>query len=206
MPLPSPALLPLSLLLASQPPPQHTVVAQAQGCTIALGAAEPDGVIPVWVDCRWPDRSPEALETILEQPDQHDAVWSRVRDARQLSRASDGGRLIWQRHAAELVADREVLVWWLHDEPLPGVQRWSWQTASEAEYRARLPVERGSVPCTRWEGAWVVQPEPDGGVRVVHENHYLPGGFPSALVRPFLAASVQTLLDELYAASAAGAP
>lgn len=182
----------LAIPLALAAPPDFKPVGQQDGCQLLLGATEDDGVVPMRAECRWSDVDAQALDEILSSPWDHAAVWEQVVEARVVSRGDDEVRL-WVQHLLVGMPDREVIIDWRRSEE-GGVVFNRWTTAP-----GDWQVAPGNTRCHRYEGAWELQVEDDGSVRLVHENHYDPGPFPAWLVRPFLGGQLSRMMADLHA-------
>jgi hypothetical protein len=177
-------------------PPGYTAVDPIEGCSLALGPTQPDGVVPMWGECEWPDVTADSLTAILEKPEDFPRVWTSLRDARVLSRQGSTMKL-WELHNVPVFADLEVVVDWSRTA-IPGGVRYSWLTTKDAwELRA------GGERCRRYDGHWDITRGASGGAHVVEETYYNPGSYPSWLVRQALGGQLAELVGALHEAGRA---
>lgn len=182
------------LLLASAQavalPAGFAEVGAAEGCVLALGASEPDGVVPMWATCDWPDVTESAVVAALSRPERYARIWPNVVDSRVVGR--DGDTLqVWQKHDLPAFADREVVIDW-RASAISGGWRVAW-TTSALDWEPAPGDER----CVRYDARWDVMPLPGGGTRVVHEARYASGTLPAWLVRPFLGSELERAVEAL---------
>lgn len=164
-------------------------------CTVANGEGEGDAV-PVRATCHWPDRSLAQVEAVLADLDGQAAVFDALVASEVVGTADDGEPLQRQVHTAPAISDREVVVAW-HTETLPDGMRHRWRVADDQS----AAKGEGITPLMH-EGKWEVRRDPAGGVVVVYDATYAPGGsVPSFLVRWFQGGGVRGVLANLHDAS-----
>jgi hypothetical protein len=84
----------------------------------------------------------------------------------------EGARtLVHQVQHTRGISTREVLLW-MQRTPVDAGWRFTWTTASQEP----LDLPRGHVRAPRNDGAWEARPHPEGGLEVVHDIAYDPGG------------------------------
>lgn len=157
------------------------------------GPPGPRGVRALRAECRWPEGRLDALVKMLSRFE----AYAELIDPILFSTVVrvDGDRsLVHQRQATPGVADREMLLWMQVARFDDGGARISWDTAS-GEPLAMAP---GSVRAAHNDGFWEVRRHPDGGLSVVHQVAYDPGGaVPSWLVTWFSGTGFRKLMARM---------
>lgn len=174
-------------------PDGWTVTEQTyEGCELSLGPADKAGVVPMRAECWWPEVTMQSWTTKMGNWAYHDEIWTAVAQS-EVKRNAGDRVLVWQRHQAKGIADREVLLWMWHETRPDGAERYAWTKASEEA----LLVADGRVEVAASDGYWEARPDPQGGVRIVHELRYAPGGsVPGFLVRWFQGSGFETNVAE----------
>ncbi len=188
------ALLLVILSTAFAPPPGYTVTEEdVDGCTLFLGAEDGEGVRPMRAECLWPDVTLETFKARMADWAGHAGIFTTVAESEVLR--EEGGRaLVRQRHTTRGISDREVLLWMKH-ETVEGYDRYGWTRATDEP----LNPASGHVACQRSDGYWQGRAE-GGGVRVVYELAYDPGGsVPGFIVRWFQTSGLETTVREARA-------
>jgi hypothetical protein len=176
-------------------PPGFRETKQSDGCTLYLGPAESDGVVPMAADCVWPDVTFEAFEAKLAPWQHHDRVFSTVVSS-DLVRTEGATSIVKQRHHASGISDREIIIAGTRTSVSGGGVRFSWKKKAEA-----FTPASGNVEATRSEGYWQAVPLATGGIKVTYELRYDPGGsVPSFLVRWFQTSGLVGILGDLHKA------
>ena len=187
-------LLLASILLAGPPATQWNYSDKSDACTFYQGAQEGD-VIPIRAECNW--AIPAAvLMDLLDDPTDHDELFSTLGEATRVSSKPGGPELIRQVHTPPLIASREV-VCAVGTEEVPGGKRFTWAKVQDAitHYRGDL------VPIAADRGFWEITSDGKGGAQVVYELHYHPGGgVPTFAMKWFQTSGISDVLDELQAA------
>lgn len=164
------------------------------GCDVANGE-DRGGVVPVRATCEWPDRSLAQVEAVLADLEGQAAVFDAL-EASEVVGTVDGELLQRQVHVAPAITNREVVVAWRTQQLADGV-RHGWRVAEDQSATRGV----GLMPA-RHEGAWELHEAPTGGVVVVYEASYAPGGsVPTFLVRWFQGGGVRGVLANLHEAS-----
>ncbi len=176
------------LLLSSLAFAGWTKNAEENGCVFYLGDRQ-GAYAPVRAECVWPI-APEKLQKLLAAEGAHDDYFTSVAESTVIGPTS-GGNLVYQRHQASGISDREIMLV-MGTETIPGGTRYTWTRAQD-----QSKVTGEHVPCVVDTGKWEVSAEGTGS-RVVYELMYDPGGsVPSFLVRWFQGSGTRTLVGEL---------
>jgi hypothetical protein len=185
----------LSTALAAPPGYKVTKTADNDACELSLGPAGNDGVVPMHAECYWADVSIDKFNTKMAKYSDHDDYFQSV--VTSDVRSTSGDRtLVWQQHHSSGISDREVLLWMKHSVE-NGFDRYGWTLATEQ----KLDVQSGHVAADRDDGWWEAKADPKGGIRVIHELNYGPGGsVPGFIVRAFQSGGLQTNVEDLHAA------
>lgn len=168
--------------------------ADYNGCELSLGPTQSDGFRAMHAECHWSDVTLAAFESKFADYSKHDDVFSTVAESK-IQRTDASRTLVHQRHVLSSLSDREVLQWM--EWKMEGDYRVSsWVTATGEP----LTPASGNVKSIRSDGYWKVRTSEKGGVDVIYELDYNPGGsVPGFLVRWFQASGLQTTVDELHA-------
>lgn len=177
------------LLLVTSALAGWTKNAEENGCTFYIGELR-GKYAPVRAECEWPIPA-EKLQQLVAKNGDHDLYFSSVAESTVVGPAPGGGDLVYQRHQASGISDREIMVV-MKAEPIDGGMRYSWTRAAD---QSRVTGEH--VPCLVDDGKWEVSPSATGS-KVVYELYYDPGGsVPTFLVRWFQGSGTRTLVGEL---------
>lgn len=185
----------LSPAVHAAPSGYKVTVADHEGCELSLGPAAADGVVPMHAECDWADVTIDRFRSVMSDWAGHDEVFTVIVSS-EVRRSAGDRALVYQLQRTKGISDREVLMWMWH-ETVSGADRYAWTTAAEEA----LTVQDGNVRCARSDGYWQAAANPTGGVHVVHQLEYAPGGsVPGFLVRWFQTSGLQTNLSEVHAA------
>jgi hypothetical protein len=179
------------LLLVTSALAGWTKNSEENGCVFYVGDVV-GKYAPVRAECQWPV-APAKLQALLARNADHDDYFSTVAEARVIGPAPGGGELVYERHVASGISDREVVV---HKtvEPIAGGTRYAWKRAAD-----QSKVTGAHVNALADEGKWEVTASGEGS-KVVYELLYDPGGsVPTFLVRWFQGSGTRTLVGELRA-------
>lgn len=162
------------------------------GCTLMLG--QPDaGVVPMRAECRWPDVTAEEFDALFSKWEDHEAYFSTISESDVLSRPA-GKVEFRQVHTTRGISDREVVLLGERTALDGGGFRYAWTLSPH-----QLTVSGGRVAPERDDGFWEVRPNPEGGVDVVHQLTYDPGGrVPGFVVRWFQTSGLATVVTDLH--------
>ena len=166
-----------------------TVSTTSDGCTFYVGDRR-GSYAPVRAECDW-SMTPETVHGLISKLADHKRYFSSV----AVSELVDGSRYR-QVHVASGIGDRELIVD-MGSEPIPGGTRYWWKKSAD-----QTGVTGGNVEPNNNEGKWEVTAGEAGGVHVVYELFYDPGGsVPGFLVRWFQTSGVELLVGELKTAA-----
>ena len=99
-----------------------------------------------------------------------------------------------QRQVVPGTAPRESLVWLAAAPNASGSMTYTWTTAADEP----LDLPDGAVRAPRNDGRWEIHPRADGGVDVVFEIVYSPGGWvPDWLVRWCQTLGADRMMNEI---------
>lgn len=173
-------------------PKGYTEVAQDHDCQLLRGPEKASGVAPVRAECEWTDRSLEQLDAALSQP----AAWSQMFSGLTTSRVVEQGdgatRMLWV-HSAKGLSDRVHHVLVTRNALGNGTVVHGWSMTEEQPE----PGDGRLVPAAD-TGRWELTAIPSGGVKVVFERQYEPGGkIPGLVMRWLKTEAVFTQLSEL---------
>lgn len=181
----------LTPLLASLAFASWTQTAEENGCTFFLGSVE-GNVQPVRAECEWPI-PPEELHRLVAKTEDHDLFFSSVEESDVLGPAPGGKTLVYQKHVASGISDREIMLVYT-TEDIAGGKRYSWTKAPD---QSKLKGE--GVPAVMDTGKWEISSSGNGS-RVIYELRYDAGGsVPGFVVRWFQGAGTRALVGELRA-------
>jgi hypothetical protein len=68
--------------LAAAPSGWKVTEEDYNGCQLALGPAEADGVVPMRAECVWTDVSIDKFKSVLADYSQHDEIWGTVSESK----------------------------------------------------------------------------------------------------------------------------
>ena len=173
----------------------NVTVAAHDGCELSLGPAARDGVIPMHAECDWADTTIDKFRAVMGSWTRHADVFTVIVSS-EVRRTEGERALVYQLQHTKGISDREVLMWMWHTMA-DGADRYAWTTAGDEP----LTVQDGNVRCARSDGYWQAAANPAGGIHVVHQLEYAPGGsVPGFLVRWFQTSGLETNLSEVHAA------
>jgi hypothetical protein len=176
------------LLLSSLAFAGWTKNSEENGCVFYMGDRQ-GAYAPVRAECDWPI-APAKLQKILAVNNDHDDYFTSVAESNVIGPTA-GGELVYQRHQASGISDREIMVV-MGQEPIAGGVRYTWTKAPD-----QSKVTGQHVACVADTGKWEVTASGSGS-KVVYELFYDPGGsVPSFLVRWFQGAGTRALVGEL---------
>lgn len=163
-------LLPAALLPAAAlaVPKGYTDLNRDQdGCSFYAGPTLPSGFAVQRAECEWDNVSAERLDALLSELALHAELFPLVERATPQGPAEDG-TLVRQHHRVSGLGERQVdLIFTRAQQEQAVVHSFRMATTQ--------PGAEGLVPAA-CAGRWELSPRPSGGVRVVHELHYEPGG------------------------------
>lgn len=179
----------LSTALAA--PPGFHVSETYEGCELSLGPADASGVIPMHAECHWPELSPATFKAAMSRFEDHAKVWSSVQSSTAVR--TEGARtLARQVHLSKGISNREVMMW-LEGVDVDGGWRFQWTKAAEP-----FTLTDGYVLPSKDDGFCQGTAHPDGGLSVVYQLSYDPGGsVPGFLVRWFQTSGLEAIVHEL---------
>ena len=173
------------LLLAMTASAGWTVSTTSNGCTFYVGDRQ-GAYAPVRAECDW-EVAPSTVHGLLSKLTAHKDYFSSV----SVSEKVGEGRYR-QVHVASGISDRELIVD-MGSEPIPGGTRYWWKKSAD-----QTGVTGSGVEPNTNQGKWEVTDREGGGVHVVYELMYDPGGsVPGFLVRWFQTSGVELLVGEL---------
>jgi hypothetical protein len=185
------------LLLGSAlaaPPGFNVSKRDVEGCTLYLGPAEADGVVPMRAECRWPDVSVEQFDRAYADWTRHDEIFSSIASSDLVS-TNGATKTLRQTYTASGISDREMLIDGTRTE-IDGGLRFEWH-----KHPGDQGITSGNVEALRSDGFWEVTAHPEGGVTAIHQLSYDPGGrVPGFLVRWFQTSGLAAIVGDLKAA------
>ncbi len=177
------------LLLSSLASAGWTKNSDENDCVFYIGDRA-GAYAPVRAECNWPIPAAK-LQKLVAKSGDHDDYFSAVAESTVLA-PTTGGNLVYQRHQASGISDREIVLV-MGEEPIPGGTRYAWTRAAD-----QSKITGKHVACLVDDGKWEVSDNGAGGSKVVYELMYDPGGtVPSFLVRWFQGSGTRTLVGEL---------
>lgn len=155
--------------------------------------ANADDARAVCIRCTWPDVSAAALETLFDRFDDYQRfVWAMTDSS--IRRQEEDRALVWQRQTVPGTAPREMLVWLSATANASGSKTYTWTTAENEP----MTTPSGVVRALRNDGRWEIHPRTEGGVEVVFEILYSPGGWvPDWLVRWCQTLGASRMMNEI---------
>jgi hypothetical protein len=182
-------------------PPGYSVTeTDVDGCELSLGPTEADGVVPMRAECVWRDITLDTWNAKMAKWGDHDTYFSVIVES-NVQRTVGDKALVYQKHRSKGISDRETNLWMQHTV-VNGADRYAWTPAKEEPVH---PAD-GNVAVARSDGYWEAKADPAGGIRVVHQLSYDPGGsVPGFLVRWFQTSGLEANVTELHA-SMKGSP
>ena len=170
-----------------------TLVSSKDGCDLYTGPVQPDGTAQLQANCHWDDVDAGALESKLAKADQWHVYLDCLEDTKIVGTAGDR-TIVWQRATIPGVATREGYVV-MRTTPVGDGYRYAWEATG-----VTAGLSKGSVSPDRNEGYWQVTPSPKGGVDVVYEATYAPGGnLPLWIVRKYQPIAGRDVLADIHA-------
>ncbi len=162
------------------------------GCDLFLGPKEADGVVPMRAECRWPEVSLEKFDAAFSQWDLHDDIFSTISASDVLGKAGDTTE-VRQIQVTKGISDRFIVIKGTRAAIDGGGYRYAWTRSDHT-----MAPPSGTVQVTRSDGHWEVRPLDGGGVALVHQLSYDPGGsVPSFMVRWFQTSGLQGIVTDL---------
>lgn len=190
-----------SLLLAAQATPDGFVETRStQQCTFSVGPARASGVSPIHAACRWPHISLAAVDAAFGDFSSSARIHETVAEA-TVTRRAPGVTEVLEIHTAPTIAPRQAHLRYTR-AATDRVVRWRWElTDPQPPLRPRHLAELENT------GSWTFTAPPGGGVEVIHQLTYEPGGsVPAWLIRLFQTRAVSRFCDELHAAASEARP
>lgn len=177
--------------LAIGAPPGFEQTKKTERCTLYLGAALANGVVPMRAECHFPEADPARLQAAFSRWEDHDLPFATVLSSDVL-RTEGGVAWVHQVHAVKGVSDREGVLR-MEKTAIEGGTRFSW-TLDNGDLK---PAD-GRVLIGHDDGFWEITTHPDGGTRAVHQLAYDPGGsVPGFLVRWFQTSGLANIVTEM---------
>jgi len=182
----------LSFAAFATPPADYWEVKERGGCTYYNGPAEEDGTRPLRAECHWPDLTFERIDTLLSKWEDHDLYHSSVVAADVVGQDGDAV-IVHQEHHTSGISNRELNLR-LHKEILPNGARYPWtMTPDQPE------PKKGNVVPVRDDGYWEVTRAGDGGVDVVYDLKYAPGGsVPGFIIKWFSTSGLVAVVEDFH--------
>jgi len=173
----------------------HVTREDVVGCTLMLGTAEPDGVVPMRAECHWPDVSLATFDRLFKVWDQHDEIFSTIDESDVVSVISGGVTRVKQRQSTKGITDRFVVLDMRVDPLAGGGFEYHWKMATDHG----LTPPDDTVAAAREDGSWKVRPAADGGVDIEYVLAYGPGGsVPGFLVRWFQTSGLAGIVTDVH--------
>ncbi|MEZ4238491.1 MAG: hypothetical protein R3F59_20530 [Myxococcota bacterium] len=183
--------LALSAAVAAAAPPGFTETKTTDHCTLFLGPALSNGVVPMRAECRFPSADLQKLLAAFSNYDDHDVPFATVK-ASDVVRTEGDVAYVKQVHAVKGVSDREGVLK-MTKTAIPGGARFAWTLDTAAG-----PPSDGRVAIGFDDGFWELTADPAGGVHAVHQLSYDPGGkVPGFLVRWFQTSGLAAIVGEM---------
>lgn len=174
-------------------PEGYKVSKEGDGCKYYTGPVTADGIVPIRAECHWPDIKLEVADKVLTNWNEHDNVFGTV-DVSETVRQDGARALVHQTHVTKGISPRDVMMWGTKT-PINGGFKYAWNKADGEP----LTLPDGHVATAHHEGFWQVTPAADGGVDVVHELIYDPGGsVPGFLIRWFQTSGLIGTVTDLH--------
>lgn len=181
----------LSTALAA--PADYEKAKSANGCTAYVGPEAASGIGPVQVECHWPEQNVEAIDALLGDVGIHDDIFTLIVESTVKSE-TDGVSAVKQVHNSPPLDQRELVQLMGRKEADGVITHW-WKKAPDQPAVASDHV----LPDTN-DGQWILQEHPKGGVSLIYQLNYAPGGsVPSFVIRAFQTGGVLDFLGDLRA-------
>lgn len=187
-------MLPLVIALSAlaAPPGFKVTKEDVSGCTLMLGPAEADGVVPMRAECHWADVPYDKFVRVFSKWEDHDVFFGTISASDVLS-VNAGVSQVHQVHVSKGIADREIVLDGTSAPDGDGT-KFSWKKSAH-----QVGASGDRVEVARSEGYWIARPAADGGVDVEHQLSYDPGGsVPGFLVRWFQTSGLSSIVTDLH--------
>ena len=181
------------LTAALAAPSNYEKTKSAYGCTAYVGPEAPSGIGPVQVECHWPEQDVEEIDKLLGDVGIHDDIFTLITESTVKSE-EDGVVACKQVHNSPPLDKRELVQLMGRDEKDGVITHW-WKKAP-----SQPAVADGHVLPDTNDGQWILQEHPKGGVSLIYQLNYAPGGsVPSFVIRAFQSSGVLDFLGDLRA-------
>lgn len=182
-----PSILLLATLFAA--PSEFREVRQKDDCIYYKDDSEPVPVVRT--ECEWPEADGEKLRAILSDYGSYAKLIGPVERSEQIEVHPDR-TLVEQVHNPPVIARRELRIWMWAETLEDGGLKVSWDSDGVEPWE----LEPGHVRPERNAGFWEIHPRMEGGIVLVHQVEYLPGGsVPRWLVKAFQTGGVVDLMQ-----------
>ena len=179
--------------VAQAAPPGFSQTKTTDRCTLYLGEALDNGVVPMRAECHFPTVDQAKLDAAFSRWEDHDLPFATVLSS-DVVRTSGPVAWVRQVHAVKGVSDREGVLR-MERTAIDGGHRYGWTLDTTP-----TEVGDGRVPIGFDDGFWEFTAHPDGGVAAIHQLAYDPGGrVPGFLVRWFQTSGLATIVEEMEA-------
>ncbi|MCP4807682.1 MAG: hypothetical protein GY913_27145 [Proteobacteria bacterium] len=163
------------------------------GCTAYVGPEAASGIGPVQVECHWPEQTVEEIDQLLGDVGIHDDIFGLIIESTVTSE-EDGVSSVKQVHNSPPLDHRELVQLMGRKEKDGVITHW-WKKAP-----SQPAVGDGNVLPDTNDGQWILQEHPKGGVSLIYQLNYAPGGsVPSFVIRAFQSSGVLDFLGDLHA-------
>jgi hypothetical protein len=184
------------LILAALPalaaPAGYKETQTTENCSLYLGPAAANGVVPMHAECTWKGVDLAKLDAFFSRWEEHATVFSTIVSS-TVEGTEGTSAIVRQVHHSKGISDRECVLK-MDKTTIAGGFRYAWTLHGPAP-----TVAEGHVPVAFDDGYWEFTAV-DGGVRAVHHLEYDPGGsVPSFLVRWFQTSGLETIVHEIEA-------
>lgn len=171
-------------------PPGYKQSRTTEHCTMFLGPAKDNGVVPMHAECVWPGVTLAKADASFSSWTDHDDIFSSIVSS-DIERTEGGVAFVRQVHRAKGISDREALLRMQRTELPDGGLRFGW-TLEPSD-----PKDPNHVMVAFDDGYWEFRDGADG-LHVIDHLEYDPGGsVPGFLVRWFQTSGLETVLSEL---------
>ncbi len=175
----------------------YEVVDRTVDCALMTGPEVAPGLPSFRARCHWPEVPAGALSSLLDRVERHPELFWMVTEVTVLDTLGDGSLLVHQRQEVAPVKARETTVRIERSPTGAGGTAWSWSQAPP------VVVDPKAVQAPLNQGAWVVDPDGQGGALLTFDLAYDPGGeVPRWLVRWCQASGAGRMLGDLRLAAA----
>jgi len=163
------------------------------GCNLFLGPAEADGVVPMRAECHWADVTLAKFDGAFAKWEDHDVFFSSIAESDILGSAG-GKTQVRQVHTTKGISDRFIVIDGTRAANAGGGFKYAW---TKSAHQSAQPAD--TVAALRSDGYWEVTPAADGGIDLVHQLSYDPGGsVPGFLVRWFQTGGLEAIVTDLH--------